>query len=151
MNGEKSHPDGGSNKPEQMPSKGLTLPGGAKPLDIAIIALIIALTVLAGIRIYGSRGNTVRLVIEAPTGRWIYALDRDVVVPIPGPLGETVIEIKDGKARVASSPCPNQTCVAAPGISRPGAWNACLPNEVIIRVESSGDGEKNEGIDAFVE
>ena len=127
-----------------------TLPGGVRPLDFAIIALIIALTVLAGLRIYGNRGKSARLVIEGPSGRWIYPLDHDARVPITGPLGDTVVEIKDGKGRIKSSPCPNQTCVAAPGISRPGEWNACLPNEVIIRVESAGE-EKDGGIDAFVE
>lgn len=126
------------------------LPGGARPLDLAIVALVIALIVLAGFRIYGNRGNTLRLVIEAPSGRWIYALDRDLVVPIPGPLGETVVEIKDGKALVKSSPCPNQTCVAARAIGKSGEWNACLPNKVMIRVESA-DGEKEGSIDAFAE
>ena len=141
---------GGEATPGHARKKKHTLPGGVRPLDFVIISLIITLTILAGFRIYGNRGEQARLVIEGTGGRWLYPLDRDVTVPIAGPLGETVIEIRDGKARVTSSPCPNQTCVAAPGISRPGEWNACLPNEVIIRVENSG-GVKTEGIDAFAE
>ena len=126
------------------------LPGGVRPLDLVIIALVIGLTVFSGFAIYGNRGKSARLVIEGPSGRWLYPLDRDVTVPITGPLGDTVVEIKGGKARIARSPCPNQTCVAAPAIDRPGEWNACLPNEVIIRVENDG-GEKDGGIDAFAE
>lgn len=148
---QKTEPDGETEKKAPLPPGNKhMLPGGLRPLDFAIIALIIALTVFAGLRIYGNRGKSARLVIEGPSGRWLYPLDRDVTVPIAGPLGDTIVEIKDGKVRVASSPCPNQTCVAAPGISQPGEWNACLPNEVIIRVESVG-GKRDEGIDAFVE
>ena len=148
---QRTKPDEGTEKKTTMtPGNKHTLPGGVRPLDFVIIALIITLTILAGLRIYGNRGEKPRLVIEGTTGRWIYPLDRDATVSIAGPLGDTVVEIKDGKARVKSSPCPNQTCVAAPGISQQGEWNACLPNEVIIRVESAG-GEKEEGIDAFAE
>jgi hypothetical protein len=150
MNGDKSHSDGESNAPKQKKAENRAHSGGVRPLDLAIITLVVALTVIAGIRIYGNRGDESRLVIEAPTGRWIYALDRDLTVPIPGPLGDTVVEVKDGKARVKSSPCPNQTCVAARAIGKPGEWNACLPNEVMIRVENAG-GEKDGGIDAFAE
>jgi hypothetical protein len=148
---QKTEPDGETEKKATVPPGNKhTLPGGVRPLDFVIIALIITLTILAGLRIYGNQGNKTRLVIEGPSGHWIYPLDRDATVPIAGPLGDTVVEIKNGKARVTSSPCPNQTCVAARGISQPGEWNACLPNEVIIRVESAG-GKKEVGIDAFVE
>ena len=145
---EKGNPDetAGGCKPRRKH----TLPGGVRPLDIVIVALVLSFTVLAGIRIYGNRGDEERLVIEAPSGRWIYALDRDIAVPIPGPLGDTVVVIRDEKAHVESSPCPNQTCVAARAIGRPGDWNACLPNEVMIRVVSV-EGEKDGGIDAFAE
>ncbi len=146
--GKKDRPEDSSSGHTQ--GKKRTLPVGVKPLDLVIVTGIIALTVLAGIRIYGNRGDDSRLVIEAPTGRWIYTLDKDLTVPIPGPLGDTVVEIADGKVRVKSSPCPNQTCVAARAIGTPGDWNACLPNEVMIRVENVGE-KKDGGIDGFAE
>jgi hypothetical protein len=119
---------------------------GLKPLDIVLVILTAAAAVASGIAIYGNRKDTVHLVIESPSGSWIYSLDSDRRVEIPGPIGSTTVAIEDGKARIAASPCPNQTCVAAQGISRKGEWNACLPNEVIIRVD--GDGHDPAALDA---
>ncbi len=127
------------------------LPGGVRVLDLFIVAVILGLTVFSGFAIYGNRGEKPRLVIESPAGRWLYDLDSDLTVQITGPLGDTTVEIRAKQARIVSSPCPNQTCVAAHAISRPGAWNACLPNEVMIRVENAGGKKKSGEIDAFVE
>jgi len=121
---------------------------GLRVLDIPIIALILGLTIASGVFIYGNRGDTVRLEIESPGGHWVYSLDQDRTVSVPGPLGDTVVEIRDGHAHVLSSPCANQTCVAAPDISHKGEWNACLPNEVMIRI--SGEASDDDDLDAIV-
>jgi hypothetical protein len=60
---------------------------------------------------------------------------------VKGPLGETVVVISGGKARVEDSPCPDKLCVHMPAISKPGQWIACLPNRVFVRVRGSS-GEK---------
>jgi hypothetical protein len=52
-----------------------------------------------------------------------------------------VVEISGGKARVLSSPCVNQTCVAVGHIHRQGEWAACLPNKVFVSIEGSADDE----------
>ena len=117
-----------------------------KPLDLVLVVLAIAAAVASGVVIYGNRNETLRLVIESPSGSWIYGLDADRTVEIPGPLGLTTIRIEGGKARIAASPCPNQTCVAAHEVSHKGEWNACLPNEVIIRVD--GDERDEATLDA---
>lgn len=121
---------------------------GLRPLDIPIVALILALAIASGIAIYGGRNGTVHLEIESPEGQWVYDLDTDRTVSVPGPLGETMVEIREGTARIVESPCPNQTCVAAPAVSHKGEWNACLPNEVIIRV--AGEDTADDGLDAIV-
>lgn len=121
---------------------------GLRAIDIVIIGIILALTVVSGIYIYGGRGGTVRVDIESPEGHWVYSLDEDRTVSIPGPLGDTVVEIHDGHAHVLSSPCANQTCVAAPDIAHKGEWNACLPNEVILRIVGEDAGENE--LDAIV-
>lgn len=117
-----------------------------RALDAVIIILVASIAVFMGFRIYGNRTGSVHLVVEAPGGSWIYKLDTDRTVTIPGALGPTVVRIADGKARIAESACPNKTCVAAAPISKKGEWNACLPNKVIIRV--AGDEAGADGLDA---
>jgi len=111
-----------------------------KVFDAVLIALVAVATVFTAVRVYGGQGEESRLVIESPEGSWIYDLDTDRTVEIPGPLGITTVHIEGKTAHIISSPCPNQTCVAAAPISRKGEWSACLPNQVIIRIEGS-EGE----------
>jgi len=118
-----------------------------KPVDTVILALVLAAAVGSGLVIYGNRSAKAHLVVEAPSGKWIYALATDRTVEIPGPLGNTVVRIEAGSARIVDSPCPNKTCIAGPHISHKGEWNACLPNQVILRID--GDGEED-GVDAVV-
>lgn len=53
---------------------------------------------------------------------------------VEGPLGRTIVEIRDGQARIAASPCRNQRCVQAGWLSRSGAAAACVPNRVSLRI-----------------
>ncbi len=84
---------------------------------------------------------TAHVVIEASGAQWIYTLDQDRVERVRGPLGDTIVVIRDGAARVESSPCPDKLCVLAGAISRPGQWVACLPNKVMVRIGGSGAGK----------
>ena len=113
-------------------------------LDLLLIAAALAAAVFLAIQVYANTSEEPYLVIESPEGRWLYRMDNPVEADIPGPLGTTHVILKDGKARITESPCPNQTCIAAQPISRPGDWSACLPNRVLIRI----DGENPEDVDA---
>lgn len=56
-------------------------------------------------------------------------LDREIAVP--GPLGDTVVEIRAGRVRVKSDPGPHQVCVRQ-GWLMPGQVAICLPNRVSV-------------------
>jgi len=120
-----------------------------KIIDIVLIIIVLAIAVYSGFSIYGNQGRTLSLVIEAPSGAWIYDLKTDRTVKIPGALGNTTVEIAGGKARILDSPCPNKTCVAAAPLSRQGDWSACLPNKVILRVKGGDLG--GDGLDAVAQ
>lgn len=66
-------------------------------------------------------------------------LEKDHKLSVTGRLGETVIEVKDGRVRVLESPGPQQICVNRGWISRPGEAIICLPNRVIIEIPGRSD------------
>lgn len=52
---------------------------------------------------------------------------------------EIVFVVRDGAIAVESSDCPDKTCVRMGFISRTGQKIVCLPNKVVVSVESGGD------------
>jgi hypothetical protein len=119
-----------------------------KPLDFAAIAFSLALTIAAGFAVYAAPQSSARALIQGAGHTWIFPLDAEERIAVEGPLGETVVEIREGRARVLSSPCTNQTCVAAGSIRRQGEWAACLPNKVFVSIE--GSAHDREALDAAV-
>jgi hypothetical protein len=47
---------------------------------------------------------------------------------------DMVFEVKDGKARVLSSDCPDKVCVNSGWLSRAGQCAVCLPNRITLRL-----------------
>ena len=111
-------------------------------LDFVVLFLTAAITVFCAVKIYGKNESGLQFIIQGRKGNWVYPLNQTAQAEIPGLLGNTTIVLKDGKARVVSSPCASQTCVSSPPIQYRGQWIACLPNAVFIRVEAAG-GKKS--------
>jgi hypothetical protein len=109
-----------------------------KPLDFAVLALLASLTILSGAAAWAGGGEGA-VTVKGPEGRWVFPRSTGETLRVPGPLGETVVELKNGRARVLSSPCTNQLCVAAGVIHSGGQWIACLPNRVLVSI--SGEAE----------
>ena len=118
-----------------------------KILDVAIAIAAAALIAVASVAAYGPGGGQTSAVIKGPGGEWLYPLSSDREVRVPGPLGITVVEIRGKSVRIADSPCPNKTCIAAGAIDKPGQWLACLPNQVLVSIEGR---RSDEGVDASV-
>jgi hypothetical protein len=117
-----------------------------KAFDIVSFVLALLLIFLAVIPIYGGGGGQASIKLKGEGGTWVFPQDAEETVTVPGPLGDTVVEIRGGRARVLSSPCQNQTCIAAGYIHSHGQWTACLPNRVMVSVESgSGAADSKEG------
>jgi hypothetical protein len=114
-------------------------------LDVVVIAASTALVAASAARAYDPGSGQPSAIVAGPGGEWVYPLDEDRELRVPGPLGDTIIDIEAGSARIVDSPCPNKTCVASGSLSRPGQWAACLPNRVLVRVEG---GRAEGGVDA---
>jgi len=88
------------------------------------------------------------LLVEDSEGKSLYSLAENRDLHIEGPLGETVIQIRDGHAGFIHSDCPDQLCVQMGDIENSGEWAACLPNQVFILIEGGPDDEEEEELDA---
>jgi hypothetical protein len=111
------------------------------------IVLVFGLAALAvsAVWVYAEPRGRQEVVIEGPGKSWVFPLNAEEVVSVPGPLGNTAVELRGGRARVLSSPCTNQLCVAAGAIRGHGQWIACLPNRVLVRVAAEDGGEELDG------
>ncbi|MFW5686294.1 MAG: NusG domain II-containing protein, partial [Spirochaetota bacterium] len=109
------------------------------------LVLSIATVVAASLFAYGGRAQASEVSIENDEGVFLYPLDQDREIAVRGPLGNTIVEIEDGRVHVHESPCRDKICIAAGWLSDTGQWTACLPNRVFVRVEG---GESEGGVDA---
>ncbi len=73
-------------------------------------------------------------------------LNSNTTVSVKGPIGETVVQIKDRRVCIKESPCPNKICLHSGWIGR-GAV-ICLPNKVMVSIGSTED-KQNKTIDAI--
>jgi hypothetical protein len=112
-----------------------------KLADILIILLAAGLTVFSAYAAYMKPQNSSRVVIRGQEREWIFPLDTEETIVVPGPLGDTIVKIHDDRAWVESSPCQNQTCVASGHVRRQGSWAACLPNNVLLIIEGNDDND----------
>ena len=108
-------------------------------LILSVVIFFILLAIVAiGVSIHTAltqQNGTPYLIISTLEEDWIYPLDRNQKLCIPGAIGESHIEIKNGSAFFIDSPCDNKICVMSQPISRSGEWIACLPNQIFIRIE----------------
>ncbi len=101
-----------------------------------IILLISVVIISAGFVMVKSSGSSGKAVIYTggvKTGE--LDMKKDSVVDT----GKMVIESKNGRISVKKSDCPRQICSHAAAICRPGESIVCVPNKVLIEIESPGE------------
>lgn len=107
--------------------------------DFIVFFLITALSIFSITKAFTKKGTLVH--VSAAGNEYSFSLEKDGQYDIEGSNGPTKIEIKEGRVRIIDSACPNKTCVKQGW----GSTIVCLPNDVIITVESEG------GYDAIAE
>lgn len=105
------------------------------PLDRAIVLILLAGA--ATTFFYLGAGARGQRVVAEQNGRIVFAapLDENRTASLTGPLGETVLSIRDGRARILSSSCPLKICMGMGEVSRAGELLACVPNGLLVRIE----------------
>jgi hypothetical protein len=92
-----------------------------------------------------SKGRTVLIEVDS---RPVYVLpvDKDKTVSVEGPMGKTVVEIRNHRVRVTESPCHNKLCIKQGWIESGSI--ICLPNRVVVTIGSHED-ESDKIVDAI--
>jgi hypothetical protein len=68
-----------------------------------------------------------------------FSIKENHQVNVAGELGDSVIEIRDGKVRFASSPCSGKVCILSGWHQHSGDHIVCLPNKVGVSLLSQQD------------
>jgi hypothetical protein len=121
---------------------------GITVLDTGIIVLALGAVLFSAAAVYVPGGGLPLVVVESDGRRWEFPLDATETIVVDGPLGDTVVELQEKLARVVSSPCTGQNCVASGAIRGHGQWIACLPNRVMVSVQAGGSSGEGSVIDA---
>ena len=101
---------------------------------VSVLLLVIILAVL-GMLLFRSFGDTVTVTVDGDVfGE--YSLNENTTVEIRTNYGTNILVIQDGKAFVESASCPDGICSAHKPISYDGESIICLPNKVVVSIES---------------
>ncbi len=114
------------------PWRALLRPGDRVVLVLATVAVAASFPLLW-------HGGTASRVVVRRDGAVVAELPLTVnkKIVIAGPLGETVIEVQPGRARVLSDPGPRQYCVRQGWLVRPNAVAICAPNHISLSLSGS--------------
>lgn len=108
-------------------------------IDIIVIAslLLLSLAVLLLVNLTRKEGAYAEIIIDGETvGKYPLAIDG--VYELNG--GTNTLTVKDGKAYMSYSSCPDHICENTGSVTYVGQTIVCLPNEVTVRiVGKSGD------------
>ena len=63
------------------------------------------------------------------------SLREDRLVRVNGRLGESLLQVSEGKIRFIASPCQGKQCIHAGWLHEGGDFAACLPNHVSIELQ----------------
>ena len=114
---------------------------GLKKKDWILIVVILCVAGLAVlVRTFVGAAGANRVIVKREGEiEGIYSLSEDREVEING--GTNLLQIKNGEASMVQADCPDQLCVNQKAVSRNHENIICLPNKVVVEVESVEESE----------
>lgn len=109
---------------------------GLKKNDIVLIIMILVIAVLCLLlhRIVGEKSADYITVKVNGKIEGVYSLADDREIELNH--GSNILKIKNGEADMVSADCPDQLCVKQKAISKNKESIICLPNKIIVEVDS---------------
>lgn len=113
--------------------------------DLCFIAALAVVCLAVAVFFYARRGEESGWVVVTRGGEEYgrYLLAEKQTVEITDGSGEVtnVLVISEGSADMTEADCPDRLCVHQRAICRAGESIVCLPNQVVVTVESGEEGE----------
>lgn len=110
----------------------------------ADLILIIGVLAVAFIWAGASLGTGPKAeLVEIHNSHGLYMLSplkTDTTIMVPGPLGQSVVIIQEGKVFMQSSPCSNKLCIHMGPIEQAGRSIVCIPNRVYVVIRGKASG-----------
>lgn len=112
--------------------------------DLILIGTLLGIVVVLFLAMFFLKRNTVNgeavVLIEGEEyGR--FPLSKDRVIELPGLLGNNVLTIQDGKARMSAAVCPDKICMDFGEIQYNTEMIVCRPGSIVIIIENGDASE----------
>ena len=112
-----------------------------KEIISILVLILIACISFVCVRFFAEdKGKYVKVYVNNKLEK-TFDLNKDNRYLIDTKKGYNLLTIKNGKASVVDSDCPNQICVNKGAISKNDESIICLPHHVVVSIESSEDKE----------
>lgn len=112
----------------------------ADVLVMLSVLLIASLLLFGSFRSSGNDSSDLRLVIRTQSEVLSYPLSSDRTIPVASGGYTLTVEIRDGRACVSDSDCPDKICQRTGWISRKGETVICAPAAVRLTVTDRRGG-----------
>lgn len=115
-----------------------------KHLKIKDITLVVLILLVAGgawllHEVLKDAGSGVAVIRVNGEIEGTYPLSEDREISING--GTNILRIRNGKAKMIEADCPDQLCVNQRAVSADNESIICLPNKVIVEIQSRQESE----------
>lgn len=106
-----------------------------RPGDVLILLLAAGIVGASYAMFWGPRaeGDTALISVgHAPFAE--VSLLENKTLTVKGLIGESILQVENGRIRFIDSPCPGRYCIHMGWIGRTGEVAACLPNGVVVEI-----------------
>ena len=117
---------------------------------VLIVAAVLAVSLLAAavVRLASPGGSVAEITVD---GQVVERIDLDRVTEgytfmVEDEWGSNTIQVEPGRIRVAAADCPDQVCVHQGWISTGIAPIVCLPNQLVIQIQSDSHNQQVDGV-----
>lgn len=106
--------------------------------DVLVIIIAFAIVLSVFTTLWRNDGYGAEAVVLIDGQRWARLnLFQNQDIKVPGQLGVSLLQVRDGQVRFMDSPCSNKICIHTGWIRQGGETATCLPNRVSLQVLGS--------------